>query len=99
MLNLVEAAERNGYSRKGVDLGSSATYVLVPYLYEESPAPSWICLVIWIVDDAATAPPRDAKLSFTRLDVALSDFTKLRRVKWRLLLQIFHWLAWDASRR
>ncbi|GIG93147.1 hypothetical protein Pen02_80830 [Plantactinospora endophytica] len=97
LTRLIDTAERRGFSRKAkhVRLDEASTYGLLAYLYEATPEPSWMCLVIQ-VDGGLTQAAYRPEISFGRLDVALADFATMRRAKRPERDQMLHWMAWLA---
>lgn len=94
---LVEVATRLGFSRKAKDLEprEGVVYGLLAYHPENSPEPSWMCLVVAIEGEIAQEKIKPI-IMFGRLDVRLSDFSALRRARRAERDQLLHWFAWKA---
>jgi hypothetical protein len=56
LMELIETAERRGFSRTANDLRprSQDSFALLPYLYEGSPEASYMCLVVQVRDLGAS---------------------------------------------
>lgn len=100
LAELITYARQAGFSRtaRGISPVASEEYVLVPYLFEGTPAPAWICLVIGVPAGLPSELIGRPALSFARLDISLRDFKRLRRLRRRESDQLFHWVVWMASR-
>lgn len=98
---LIGEAVACGYSRKAADLAleDSASYVLIPYMYESTPVSSWMCLAIAAPKGFSEEAGERPRLSYGRLDISLSSFARLRPIKRRDSATLLHWLAWEAAHK
>ncbi|EDY47396.1 hypothetical protein [Streptomyces clavuligerus] len=100
MRELVAAANRRGYSRKGtgLDLEGSQRFALIPYLPENSPEASWMCLVAAFPHSFTLAVAERPRCTFGRIDVSTVDFESLPSADSATRDQLLHWMMWEAYR-
>lgn len=79
LATLTQAARARGFSRKGesLDLETGRTFLVIPYLPEPSPEPSWMCLVVASPHSMNLEPGVRPEPAFARLDVAGADLRSL----------------------
>jgi len=82
---LIAEAEAKGFSRKarGIeDQEACVRYAVAPVLFEQSPEPAWVCLVVGIPGAGTdSASGRVWSGRSLRLDVSTSSFSKMKRMK------------------
>jgi hypothetical protein len=99
MRELVESARERGYSRhgRGLDL-DAASYAVFPYLPEDSPEESWVCLVAAFSHSLALKGGQQPTCTFARLDISVGDFKSLPRASRKERDQLLHWFVWLAHK-
>ncbi len=100
LATLTQAARARGFSRKGEspDLETGRTFLVIPYLPEPSPEPSWMCLVVASPHSMNLEPGVRPEPAFARLDVAGADLRSLPVARSKVRDQLLHWMAWEAYR-
>ena len=101
VMKIVTTAHENGYSRKGrgLDLDRYQWHAVVPYLWEASPKPCWMCLVVSFLHPVDVEFGVRQECKFARLDISVEDLDSLPVAGAQVRDQLLHWMAWEAFRR
>ncbi|MEO3767748.1 hypothetical protein [Streptomyces sp. B5E4] len=97
---LIREAQENGFSRRARDIQiePDRDYVLIPFLFEPTPAAAWICSILHLPRDLQKLHSKAPSAERNTIDVSVRRYRKLSRLSAADKNRAIHFTAYMLRR-